>query len=63
MNTILFILSILCLFTFYCTNHVYKCEYTGISPNNIGTILGTIVGALINGLAWFWIFNLMAIID
>jgi hypothetical protein len=42
---------------------VYKCEYTGISPNNIGTILGTIVGALINGLAWFWIFKLMAIID
>ena len=63
MKTILLILCVILLFCFYGTVHIYKSEYTGISANNIGFILGTIVTAAINGFAWYYIFKMMEIID
>ena len=62
------IICVIVLFCYYRTAHIYKLdiyksEHTGISVNNIGFILGTIVTALINGFAWYYIFKMMTIID
>lgn len=63
MKIVILIVCVILLFCFYRTQHIYKSEHTGISANNIGFILGTIVTALINGFAWYYIFKIMTIID
>ena len=57
------IVCVIVLFCYYRTAHIYKSEHTGISANNIGFILGTILTATINGFAWYYIFKMMTIIE
>jgi hypothetical protein len=63
MKIVILIVCVILLFCSYRTQHMYKSEHVGISANNIGFILGTIVTALINGFAWYYIFKMMTIID
>ena len=63
MEIAILIVCVIVLFCYYITAHMYKSEHTGISANNIGFILGTIVTALINGFAWYYIFKMMTIIE
>jgi len=63
MKIAILIVCVILLFCFYRTQHIYKSEYTGISKYNIGFIFGTIVTAVINGFAWYYIFKMMEIIE
>ena len=63
MKIVILIACVIVLFCFYRTQHMYKSDRTGISKYNIGFILGTIITALINGFAWYYIFKMMTIID
>lgn len=56
-------ICVILLFCFYVTMHKYKSEYVGISKWNPGFILGTLINAIINGFAWYYIFRIMSIID
>jgi uncharacterized membrane protein YadS len=56
-------ICVILLFSFYATTHKYKSEYVGISQWNPGFILGTLINAIINGFAWYYIFKIMTIIE
>ena len=63
MKAIVLTICVILLFCFYRTQHIYKSEHTGISKYNIGFIVGTIITALINGFAWYYIFKIITIIE
>jgi hypothetical protein len=63
MKIVILIVCVIVLFCYYRAAHIIKSDYTGISANNIGFILGTILTALINGFAWYYIFKMITIID
>ena len=57
-----FIVSIILISFMWRTNHLYKCEVQGFDKNNLGIILGTILGLATEGLCWYWIFKFLNIL-
>ena len=62
MKIVILIACVILLFCYYRASHIYKSEIIGISKYNIGFIIGTILTAVINGFAWYYIFKMMTII-
>lgn len=62
MKTVLLIICVIWIFLHYRTNHIYKSKYMGYSTTDIPFMLGTIVSAVSNGFAWYYIFKIMEII-
>ena len=54
-NIILLVLAVIYLIMASYTKHVYKCEHMGWTEPNVGRVLGSILGALTEGIAWYWV--------
>ena len=59
MNAFLFVLSVLLIILEFRAFHIYKCEYNDFDKDSLPNVVGSVVIMLIDGLAWYWVFNFL----